>query len=90
MRTVVNAHRLGKEELEQIAAGRRQSVIDDMEFLETLACKNCMVMPPWIYHVTREGTLEKLTPVRYAQDYSLDKASMLLAVMRRLHTPPVH
>ena len=85
MRTAVHSQRLGKQDLEKIAAKKSGSAIDDMEFLETLACKHCMVMPPWIYHVTKDGALEKLTPVRYSEDYSLDKATILLAVMERLH-----
>ena len=65
-----------------------QGSIDDMEFLETLARRRCLVMPPWVYHIKADGHLEKLTPVRYAEDYNLDKASMLLDVMRKL--TPVH
>ncbi len=91
MPAVAQAHRLGKQDLEDIAAGNRCEKIDDMEFLETLAHKHCMIMPPWIYHLSTDGKLEKLTPVRYTQEYDLDKASILLGVMRRLHEPqPVH
>ncbi len=90
MRTAIHAHKLGKEELEEIAAGDKSSRIDDMEFLETLACRHCMIMPPWVYHVTRNGTLEHVTPVRYTEEYELDKANILLAVMKRLHGDQVH
>ena len=55
-----------------------------MEFLETLARRRCMVMPPWVYHIGDEGRLEKLTPVRYDADYNLDKPQILLAVMHKL------
>lgn len=88
MRTVHHPHGLGKHDLLEIADGSRPSDIDDMEFLETLARRKCMVMPPWVYHIKSDGHLEKLTPVRYGRDYNLDKAQMLLAVMRKLQ--PVH
>ena len=35
--------------------GRRPGAIDDMEFLETLAQRRCMVMPPWVFHIGPEG-----------------------------------
>jgi hypothetical protein len=88
MRAVDHPHGLGKEELRAMAAGQVTGSIDDMEFLETLARRRCLVMPPWVYHIKTNGHLEKLTPVRYGEDYNLDKASMLLDVMRKL--TPVH
>jgi hypothetical protein len=59
-----------------------------MEFLETLAQYRCMLMPPWVFHIRTDGKLERLTPVRYDDDYNLDKASILLALMQKL--PRVH
>jgi len=67
-----------------MAEGMRSESIDDMEFLETLATRRCMLMPPWVYHIRDDGKLEKLTPVRYRHDYNLDKPVMLLAVMEKL------
>jgi hypothetical protein len=88
MRTVHHPHGLGKQELQAMASGHGPGTIDDMEFLETLAQRRCMVMPPWVYHIGPEGKLQKLTPVKYGDDYNLDKASILLAVMQKL--PKVH
>jgi hypothetical protein len=88
MRTVHHPHGLGKTELEAMASGRQSGSIDDMEFLETLATRGCMVMPPWVYHIGPDRKLKKLTPVRYTEDYNLDKPKMLLAVMQKLS--PVH
>lgn len=88
MRAVHHPHGLGREELRAMAEGQTVASIDDMEFLETLAHRRCLVMPPWVYHIKTDGHLEKLTPVRYKQDYNLDKPSMLLDVMRKL--TPVH
>jgi hypothetical protein len=88
MRAIHHERGLKKSQLEAIASGHASTSIDDMEFLETLAQNRCMVMPPWVYHIRPNGKLERLTPVRYARDYNLDKASILLAVMRRL--PPTH
>ena len=84
MRTVHHEGGLKKSQLVAIAEGRTAISIDDMEFLETLAQNRCMVMPPWVYHIRTNGKLERLTPVRYQRDYNLDKATMLLAVMRKL------
>ena len=96
MRTLHHPHGLGKSELQAMAAGKQTGSIDDMEFLETLARRRCMVMPPWVYHIGPDKKLEKLTPVRYTEDYNLDKPSILLAVMQKLapvesvceHPPP--
>ena len=88
MRTAHHAHGLGRQELRDMADKHDAASIDDMEFLETLARRRCMLMPPWIYHIRRDGKLEKLTPVRYGMDYNLDKPSILLDVMDKL--PKVH
>jgi hypothetical protein len=87
MRTAEH-HGLGKQDLRAMAEGQKSAAIDDMEFLETLAMRRCMLMPPWVYHIRDDGKLEKLTPVRYRDDYNLDKPVMLLAVMDKL--PQVH
>jgi hypothetical protein len=88
MRTAHHPHGLGKQELRAMAGGHGATAIDDLEFLETLARRRCLVMPPWVYHIREDGKLEKLTPVRYGEDYNLDKPSILLAVMDKL--PRVH
>ena len=67
-----------------MVAAHESSGIDDMEFLEPLARRRCMLMPPWVYHIRQDGHLEKLTPVRYGEDYNLDKPAILLAVMDKL------
>ncbi|HVT83420.1 MAG TPA: hypothetical protein VHM90_22455 [Phycisphaerae bacterium] len=86
MQAVQHPHGHNKKELRAMAAAHDTAAIDDMEFLETLAHRRCMVMPPWVYHIRSDGKLEKVTPVRYAEDYNLDKPSILLAVMEKLPT----
>jgi hypothetical protein len=81
MRTA-HLHGLNRRELAEMAAAH--DTIDDMEFLETLAQRRCMVMPPWVYHIKKDGHLEKLTPVCYDNLYNLDKPRILLAVMDKL------
>ncbi len=88
MKTLHHSHAYGMDQLKAMATGAKPGSIDDMEFLETLAGRRCMVMPPWVYHIKTDGHLEKLTPVRYREDYDLDKPSILLAVMEKL--TPVH
>jgi hypothetical protein len=73
---------LGKRELRAMA--ETHGHLDDMEFLETLAQRRCMVMPPWVYHIKKDGHLEKVTPVRYDEEYNLDKPQILLAVMDKV------
>ena len=85
MRTIHHPHGLGRQQLRTMAA-THDTAIDDMEFLETLARRRCMVMPPWVYHIRTDGRLEKLTPVRYDEEYNLDKPSILLALMDKLPT----
>ena len=87
MRTAEPTHhpvRLRREDLKEMAAGRRQNVIDDMDFLETLATNHCLVMPPYVYHIGEHGEMEQVTPVRYDHSYNLNKAAILLAVMDKL------
>ena len=88
MKAMHHPNGLGKQQLQAIASGQAAAAIDDMEFLETLAHRRCMLMPPWVYHIGTGGKLEKLTPVKYGADYNLDKAAILLAVMHKL--PKVH
>jgi len=82
MRAVQHTHGFGKRQLRAMAESHDN--LDDMEFLETLAQRRCMVMPPWVYHIKKDGHLEKVTPVRYDEEYNLDKPQILLAVMDKV------
>jgi hypothetical protein len=82
MRTQYHSHGFGKRQLQAMAEAH--SKLDDMEFLETLAQRRCMVMPPWVYHIKKNGHLEKVTPVRYDEEYNLNKPQILLAVMDKV------
>jgi hypothetical protein len=84
MRSVQHGEALTRHQLEAMAKGQSRANIDDMEFFETLAHNHCLVMPPWVYRVNGAGRLEEVTPVRYTDDYQLDKPSILLALMKRL------
>jgi hypothetical protein len=78
----LHSHGLDKRQLRAMAQSHDN--LDDMEFLETLAHRRCMLMPPWVYHIRKDGHLEKVTPVRYDAQYNLDKPQILLAVMDKL------
>jgi hypothetical protein len=78
----LHSHGLDKRQLRAMAQSHDN--LDDMEFLETLAHRRCMLMPPWIYHIRKDGHLEKVTPVRYDAKYNLDKPQLLLDVMDKL------
>ena len=77
-------HGFTRQELDDITRGLSPSAIDDMEFMETLSYAGCFLMSPWVYHFNDQQELEPLTPIQYRDDYSLDKAGILLAVMDRL------
>jgi len=76
--------RLTVDDLKAMASGRRPETLDDMDFLETLAGSNCLVMPPYVYHLEADGHLEQVTALRYDDHYNLNKPVILLAVMDRL------
>ena len=57
MRTAHHPHGFGKTELLAMAQGQAPERIDDMEFLETLAQRRCLVMPPWVYHIKPGGII---------------------------------
>jgi hypothetical protein len=87
MRTAEPMHQqihLKRQDLKEMAAGHRENEIDDMAFLETLATNHCMVMPPYVYHVNEDGTMQQVTPVRYDDHYNLNKAAILLALLEKL------
>ena len=71
-------------ELEAMASGLIEDTITDMDFLETLAAKHCLLVPPWIVHTSRDGTMVRLTRLVYTVDGELDKARLLLLVARQL------
>ncbi len=86
--STLHPHGLDKRQLRAMAQSHDN--LDDMEFLETLAHRRCMLMPPWVYHIRKDGHLEKVTPVRYDAKYNLDKPQILLAVMDKVpagHAP---
>jgi len=87
MQTAESTHhhiRLNRKDLKEIASGRQHTPIDDMVFLETLASNHCLVMPPYVYHLGANGEMEQVTPVRYDDQYNLNKAAILLAIIDRL------
>jgi hypothetical protein len=81
----LHSHGLDKHQLRAMAESHDN--LDDMEFFETLAHRRCMVMPPWVYHIRKDGHLEKVTPLRYNEKYNLDKPLILLDVMDKLAVP---
>ena len=71
-------------ELKAMADGTIADTITDMDFLETLARRHCLIISPWIMQTRSDGSLRRITRVIYTTDGELDKARMLLAVARQL------
>jgi len=67
-----------------MADGTLEDTITDMDFLESLAGRHCLVVPPWVLRAAPAGGLSKVTRLVYTTDGELDKPRILLAVAREL------
>jgi len=84
MKPVTLIAELSVGDLQDMAAGRTGSTITDMDFLETLAARRCILVPPEVLRVRPEGGTQRVALIEYDEDMGIDKAKTLLAVMRRL------
>ena len=76
---------LTAEDLMAMADGTLENTITDMDFLETLAQRHCLLVPPWVLQASPDGRLRKVTRLVYTVDGELDKPRILLGVARALH-----
>jgi len=77
-------NQISAHDLLAMADGTLEDTITDMDFLETLACRHCLLVPPWILYASPAGGLSKVTRLVYTIDGKLDKPRILLAVAREL------
>ena len=77
-------------ELKAMADGSIADTITDMDFLETLAARRCLIVPPWIIKTDAEGRITRLTRLVYTTDGQMDKARVLLNVARQLRRRASH
>jgi hypothetical protein len=77
-------NQISVHDLVAMADGVLEDTITDMDFLETLAGRHCVVVPPWVLRVSPAGGLSKVTRLVYTTDGALDKPRILLAAAREL------
>jgi hypothetical protein len=77
-------NQISHHDLLDMARGTLENTITDMDFMETLARRQCFVVSPWVMRASRAGEMFKVTPLIYTVDGELDKPRILLAVARQL------
>jgi hypothetical protein len=82
--TFATLNLLSADDLTAMADGTLENTITDMDFLETLASRHCLMVPPWVLQASPHGTLRKVTPLVYTVDGELDKPRILLNLAREL------
>ena len=75
-----NVGQLSLNDLKAIMNGCSQSLVSDVDFLETLAAQKCFLVPPWVLRANPAGNLARVAPITYDGDGNLDKARVLLTV----------
>jgi len=84
MRFVTLVSELSLSDLRAIAKGSMQCTVTDIDFLETLAAHQCILVPPWILRAQPTGGLARVTKIVYDTDGNIDKVAVLLAAAREL------
>jgi hypothetical protein len=82
--TFATANLISARDLLAMANGTLEDTLTDMDFLETLASRHCMLVPPWVLQALPSGGLRKVTRLVYTVDGDLDKPRILLGVARKL------
>jgi len=77
---------LSAQDLMAMVDGSLENTVTDMDFLETLASRHCLLVPPWVLQASPEGGLTKVTMLVYTVDGELDKPRILLQVARALQS----
>ncbi len=75
---------LSAQDLMAMVDGTLENTVTDMDFLETLARRHCLLVPPWVLQASPMGGLRKVTRLVYTVDGELDKPRILLQVARVL------
>ena len=71
-------------DLTEMANGKLEDTLTDLDFFETLADQHCFVAAPWIMQASSGGDLRKVTRLTYTFDGQLDKSRLLVVVARQL------
>ena len=73
---------LSAEDLRAIARGDVEMRVTDADFLETLAFRQCFIVPPWVVRAKPTGGLARVCKLQFLADGNLDKSRILLEVAR--------
>ncbi len=82
--TYTTLNLLSAQDLMAMVDGSLENTVTDMDFLETLARRHCLLVPPWVLQATPGGRLRKVTRLVYTVDGELDKPRVLLRAARVL------
>ena len=82
MNAVTLVNQMALRSLLEIAANYSRVEISDRDFMEVLAQRKCILVPPWIVRVRPDGGTERVGVITYDQDLNLDKAKILQTVQK--------
>ena len=80
----VTLNQLRLPDILAMASGTLEDTLTDLDFLETLAARQCFLVPPWVVRAAPAGGLSKITRLIYTMDGKLDKPRILLATAKEL------
>ena len=77
--TAVDSWSVG--ELRDIAQAAANPLVSDLDFLETLAERRCILAPPWVVQLATDGRAERLMRIPYDKYMNISKCDILLRVL---------
>lgn len=84
MKPLTLIHDLSLRDLQTIAASSVEPPVTDLDFLETLAARRCILVPPWVLRLQPDGGMERVTAIAYDPDLNLDKRQILRSVLKQV------
>jgi hypothetical protein len=82
MAFITQLSELSVSDLQLMAKGCMHSTVNDLDFLETLSARRCIVVPPWVVRVQPSGGLARVTRLVYDADGNVNKVRVLLDMAR--------
>ena len=68
-------------ELRDIAQAAAHALVSDLDFLETLAARRCVLAPPWVLRLRADGEAERVMPIAYDKHMNISKSEILIRVL---------
>ena len=82
MRFATLITQMSPNDLKEIMDTGSQSLVSDMDFLETLAAHKCFLIPPWVIRANPSGQLARVARLSFDNDGNINKPQVLLDVAR--------